>query len=83
MLCISRCRLIGFMGMSSVYSVLQANSFSSGTVSGTVSGANAWESLLADKKNTVNTGLIIQSQGTAPPGPTSFSINGVPCSLAG
>lgn len=62
---------------------LQLNNFSGGTVTGNTEGSNSWESLVANRKNTVNMGAVISSDGTNPGGPTSFSVNGSPCTVTG
>ena len=64
-------------------SFVQESSFSSGTVTGSSEANNNWETLMANRMNTVNMGAVISSQGQDPSGPTSFSINGQACTLAG
>lgn len=68
---------------SEVVPFSQLDSFSGGTATGNSEGNNVWESLMANRKNTVNMGAVISAQGSDPSGPTSFSINGQACSLTG
>ena len=62
---------------------LQVDSFATGVITGNTESTNGWETLLANSKNTVNAGAIIQTGTSTSFGPTSLSINGTPCALRG